>query len=271
MLTIVSSSTGFESGADLDNGTASVARVYDYLLGGKDNFAADRQLGEQLVAAFPESPWIAQQNRAFIGRAVTYCAERGLTQFLDLGSGLPTMDNVHEVARRVNPQASVVYVDNDPIALAYANALLATSSGVVAISGDVREPGQILDVVREQRLLDLTRPFVVILAAILHFITDDEDPAAIIEAFTDVMPPGSYLILSAAHHDATPAQSARATEMYRSASSPMVTRSKRDIAAYFDGLELAEPGMACTCEWRALEPSGVDDPNDLYAGVGRKS
>jgi hypothetical protein len=270
MLALVSSNTGYEGGAVLDTGIASVARVYDYLLGGKDNFAVDRQLGDELKAAFPDSVWISRQNRAFIGRAVTYCAEQGITQFLDIGSGLPTMENVHEVARRVHPEAAVVYVDNDAIALAHANALLATSEGVVAMYGDVREPGKILADVREQGLLDLTKPFVVLLAAILHFITDDEDPIGIVRAFSGAMPSGSYLILTTAHHDAKPEESARAEKMYKRASSPMVTRSKSAIAAYFEGFELAEPGLACTCEWRAPEPPEYDDPADLYGGVGRR-
>ncbi|HEY3905085.1 MAG TPA: SAM-dependent methyltransferase [Streptosporangiaceae bacterium] len=266
----MSSNTGFETGAVVDTGIASVARVYDYMLGGKDNFAADRQLGDQLIKAFSVGPWIARQNRAFLGRAVTYCAERGITQFLDIGSGLPTMENVHQVARRVHPEAAVVYVDNDATALTHANALLATSEGVVAMYGDVREPAKILADVREQGLLDLTKPFVVLLAAIFHFITDDEDPLGITRTFRDAMPPGSYLVLTTAHHDAQPEESARASKMYDRASSPMVTRSKRDIAAFFEGFELIDPGLACTCEWRTTEPPEYDDPSDLYGGVGLK-
>jgi S-adenosyl methyltransferase len=270
MIGLVSSNTGFEGGAVLDTGIASVARVYDYLLGGKDNFAVDRQLGDELKAAFPDSVWIARQNRAFVGRAVSFCAEQGMTQFLDIGSGLPTMENVHEVARRVHPEAAVVYVDNDATALAHASALLATSDGVVAMYGDVREPAKILSDVREQNLLDLTKPFVVLLAAIFHFITDDENPIGIIRTFADAMPSGSYLILTTAHHDSKPEESARASRMYRRASSPMVTRSKRDIATFFEGFELVEPGLACTCEWRTTEPPEYDDPADLYGGVGGK-
>jgi hypothetical protein len=270
MIALVSSNTGFETGAVVDTGIASVARVYDYMLGGKDNFAADRQLGDQLIKAFSVGPWIARQNRAFLGRAVTYCAERGITQFLDIGSGLPTMENVHQVARRVHPEAAVVYVDNDATALTHANALLATSEGVVAMYGDVREPAKILADVREQGLLDLTKPFVVLLAAIFHFITDDEDPLGITRTFRDAMPPGSYLVLTTAHHDAQPEESARASKMYDRASSPMVTRSKRDIAAFFEGFELIDPGLACTCEWRTTEPPEYDDPSDLYGGVGLK-
>jgi len=271
MLALVSSSnTGFEGGSILDTGIASVARVYDYLLGGKDNFAVDRQLGDELMAQFPYSAWIARQNRAFIGRAVTYCAEQGVTQFLDVGSGLPTMENVHEVARRSHPEAVVVYVDNDATALSHANALLATSDDVTAMYGDVREPGKILADVREQLLLDLNKPFVLLLAAIFHFIPDEEDPVGIIRAFSDAMPTGSYLILTTAHHDATPEDAARATQLYRRASAPMVTRSKLEISAFFEGFEVVEPGLACTSQWRAPEPPEYDDPADLYGGVARK-
>jgi hypothetical protein len=268
----VSSGTGFEGVADLNTEVANVARVYDYMLGGKDNFAADRKLGEELLAAFPGADWIARQNRAFVGRAVQYCAEQGMNQYLDIGSGLPTMENVHQVVHRTIPDANVVYVDNDPIALTHANALLATSEGVAAIHGDVREPARILIDAVATDLLDLSRPFVVILAAIFHFITDEEDPAGIVAVFRDAMPSGSYLILSTAQHDTKPEESARASRMYRRASSPLVTRSKEEIAAYFDGFELVEPGLATTSEWRSRpDPSAEYDPaDDLYAGIGRK-
>lgn len=264
----MSSDTGFESGPAIDPSVANIARVYDYMLGGKDNFAADRLLGDQLMAAFPNSSWIAKQNRVFVGRAVRFVAMQGMDQFLDVGSGLPTMENVHEVARRVNPDATVVYVDNDPIALAHANALLAKSDGVAAILGDVREPAKILAEVSDHGLLDLTRPFVVLLGAILHFITNDEDPAGIVRVFADAMPSGSYLILSHGTRDLRPEESARATKMYRAAASPLVLRSKREITELFSGFELVEPGMACISQWRASEPPEMEDP--VYAGVGRK-
>src|SRR5262249_27567846 len=153
----------------------------------------------------------------FVGRAVQFVATQGIDQFLDVGSGLPTMENVHQVARRVNPDAAVVYVDNDPIALAHANALLAKSEGVSAMLGDVREPAKILAEVSDRGLLDLTRPYVVLLGAILHFITEDEDPAGIVRVFADAMPSGSYLILSHGTHDVRPEESARATNMYKNA------------------------------------------------------
>jgi hypothetical protein len=266
----VSQNSGAEVPAGLDTTVANVARVYDYMLGGKDNFAADRELGQQLMQAFPESPWIARQNRQFLGRAVRYCAEQGLAQFLDLGSGLPTMDNVHEVARRAVPGASVVYVDNDRVALAHANALLATSDGVTALHGDVREPHKILADAAASGAIDLSEPLVVLLVAVLHFITDDEDPWGIVGVFRDAMPADSYLILSHASHDVLPEESARARHMYRSASSPLATRSYDEIAVFFTGLEMVEPGLVVTSRWRPDGPEPTGRTPDLYAGVGRK-
>jgi S-adenosyl methyltransferase len=266
----VSSSTGFEGGAEFDTGVASVARVYDYMLGGKDNFAVDRQLGDQLLAAFPEAAWIARENRAFVGRAVQFCVEQGIDQFLDIGSGLPTMENVHEVVRRTIPDAKVVYVDNDPTALAHANALLAKSEGVTAIGGDVREPAEVLEDATSEGQLDVTRPFVVLLAAIMHFVSDGDGAAGIVRTFIDAMPSGSYLILSQAVHDLQPEESARASSMYRNAASQLVTRSKREFAEFFAGLELAEPGLTRSSLWRSGEQPGPDEPNDLYVGVARK-
>jgi SAM-dependent methyltransferase len=267
---LVSDSSGSESGQGFDPTIPNVARVYDFMLGGKTNFAADRQLAEQLLAAFPVSTSIARQNRAFLGRAVRFCAEQGIDQFLDMGSGLPTMDNVHEVARRVTPGASVVYVDNDRVALAHARALLATSPGVSAIWGDLREPGKILAEVEARGLIDLSRPLVVLLAAILHFVADDEDPAQIVQVLRDAMPAGSYLVLSHASHDARPEDSAVARSMYRGASSLLATRTYADIAAFFNGLELVDPGVVLTSKWRPQEQAGPAEPGDLYAGVGRK-
>jgi hypothetical protein len=261
---------GVESGEGFDPTTPNVARVYDYMLGGKDNFAPDRQLAERLLAEFPISSWIARQNRGFLGRAVRYCAEQGVDQFLDVGSGLPTMDNVHDVARRVNADAAVVYVDNDRVALTHANALLATSPGVAAIWGDVRDPGKILAAAEASGLIDLTRPMVVLLAAILHFISDDEDPAGIVAAFKDAMPADSYLVLSHATHDVQPEESARARSMYRGASSALATRSRADIAAFFTGFELVDPGLTFTSLWRPQESVRNSEPTDLYGGVGRK-
>lgn len=249
----------------------NVARVYDYMLGGKDNFKADRELAAQLLANAPNSTWIARQNRAFLARAVQYCAEHGIRQFLDLGSGLPTMDNVHEVAFRTSPDARVVYVDSDPVAVAYAQALLAKSPGVVAIEADLRRPEEVLELARSAGRLDFSQPVAVLMVAILHFIPGNENAAQILRTFIAGMAPGSYLVLSHATHDAQPEESGRATAIYRRASSPLVTRTREEIAALFAGLPLVDPGLVFTVQWRPGHPP--PDPPEaagLYAGVAYK-
>jgi SAM-dependent methyltransferase len=249
----------------------NVARLYDYMLGGKENFEADRKLAAQLVANAPTSAWIARQNRAFLARAVRYCAEQGIRQFLDIGSGLPTMDNVHEVAHRVNPDARVVYVDNDPVAVTHAQALLAKSAGVVAIDADLRRPEQVLELARSAGQLDFSQPLAVLIVAILHFISDDEDPAQIIRTFTAAMAPQSYLVLSHATHDAQPEESERARAIYRRASSPLITRTREEVAALFGGLPLVDPGLVYTVQWRPdVPPPDPPEAAGLYAGVALK-
>lgn len=267
---LMGTGSGTSDADGIDTTVANVARVYDYMLGGKDNFAADRELGDELLAEFPAAAWIARQNRAFMGRAVRYCAQQGVGQFLDLGSGLPTMDNVHEVARRAVPDATVLYVDRDPVALAHANALLATSDGVSAIGGDLREPHNVLADASANGLIDLRRPMVVLLAAVLHFITDAENPAGIVEVLRDAMAAGSYLIVSHATHDVLPEESARARSIYRGASAPLATRSREEVTAFFDGLELVEPGLVFTPQWRPEEPVRIPGQAGMYAGVGFK-
>jgi hypothetical protein len=262
--------SGTDVPAEPETTIPNVARVYDYLLGGKENFATDRELGRQLMEAFPQVAWIARQNRAFLGRAVRYCAQQGISQFLDVGSGLPTMDNVHEVARRVIPAATVVYVDNDRTALSHAQSLLGTSDGVTAIFGDLREPRNVLAGAAARGGLDLGKPVAVLLASVLHFIADHEDPGGIVAVFREAMTAGSYLVLTHASHDDRPAEAARARDMYRGASSPLATRSYDEVAAFFAGLELAPPGLVRTSHWRPEEQVPDDQTADLYAGVGRK-
>jgi SAM-dependent methyltransferase len=249
----------------------NVARIYDYMLGGKDNFEADRELGAQLLANAPTSAWIARQNREFLARAVRYCAEQGIRQFLDLGSGLPTMDNVHAVARRASPDARVVYVDNDPVAVTHARALLATSPGVVAIEADLRRPEQVLELAQSTGQLDFSQPLAVLVVAILHFVADHEDPGQILKTFIAAMATGSYLVLSHATHDAQPEEAGRATAIYRQASSPLITRTREQIAALLAGLRLVDPGLVYTVQWRPSHPP--PDPPEaagLYAAVAYK-
>jgi SAM-dependent methyltransferase len=249
----------------------NVARVYDYMLGGKDNYMADRELAAKLLANAPDSAWIARQNRAFMARAVQYCAEQGIRQFLDLGSGLPTMDNVHEVAFRTGPDARVVYVDNDPVAVTYARALLAKSPGVVAIEADLRCPDEVLELAASAGHLDFSQPVAVLIVAILHFVPDQENPGQILRAFIGAMAPGSYLVLSHATHDAQPEEADRARAIYRRASSPLVTRTHDEVAALFAGLPLVDPGLVYTVQWRpAYPPPDPPEAAGLYAGVARK-
>jgi hypothetical protein len=264
--------TGNESMLGLDPSQAAPGRLYSYLLGGKDNFAADRELGEQLVAAAPHLRWIVRENRLFVERAVTYCAERGLRQFLDLGCGLPSdSGNVHDIARRVDPACRVVYVDNDPMIVAHAQALLVDgTTGVAAIRQDVRRPMEILcdDDVRE--LIDFARPVAVLMAAMLHNVTDIDDPAGIVARFTESVAPGSHLVLSHPTHDVLPEESARARELYRHTTTPLVARSRHEVGAFFAGLELVEPGLVFTAEWRAEHEIDFPGLSGMYAGVARK-
>jgi SAM-dependent methyltransferase len=262
------------SGSDpipgIDPFTASGARVYDYMLGGKDHYAVDRELGDQLIANAPLSQWIARQNRLFLGRAVRYCATQGMRQFLDIGSGLPTQENVHEVAQRVDPACRVVYVDNDPVAVVHAQALLAGNAGVTAIRGDLRSPVGILTNDEVQRTIDFAQPIVVLIVGILHFILDSEDPAGAVAQFVDAMVPGSYLVVSQATHDITPESASRARDIHRRAAASLVTRTKQQTAELLDGLELVDPGLVFTAEWRSPEQIANPENSGLYAAVARK-
>jgi S-adenosyl methyltransferase len=263
--------TGDESTLGLDPNRVAPGRLYDYLLGGKDNFAADRELGDRLVTATPHLRWIVRENRAFMERAVGYCAERGVRQFLDLGCGLPMPVNVQDIARRVDPTCRVVYVDNDPMVVAHAQALLANgTTGVVAIREDVRRPAAILRHDDVRRLIDFARPVAVVLTAVLHTFTDLDDPAGVVARIMDGVASGSHLVLSHPTHDVLTEEAARARELYQNTPTPLVTRSKDEIAALFAGLELVEPGLVSTSEWRAEQEVDLPGRAGMYAGVAHK-
>ncbi|MDQ1250657.1 MAG: hypothetical protein QG597_5036, partial [Actinomycetota bacterium] len=181
---------------EIDTSKPHPARMYDYWLGGKDNFAADRVAGDAVTRVAPFVRDAARGNRAFLARAVTFLAARGVDQFLDIGAGLPAAGNVHEVAQRVNPAVRVVYVDNDPVVLCHAQAILATDDRTIAVGGDLRDPGEILTCPQVRAHLDFTRPIAVLLVAVLHFVPDDEDPRGILASLHDALPRGSYLVLS---------------------------------------------------------------------------
>jgi len=253
------------------------ARVYDYLLGGKDNFAADRAAAEAGLQANPNSRIPPRENRAFLGRAVRYLArEAGISQFLDIGTGIPTSPNVHEIAQEIEPRARIVYVDNDPIVLAQARALLTTGpQGRTAyIDADLRDIDAILGSADLQRTLDLSQPVGLLLIAVMHFIPDEDDPWALADRLLAALPSGSYLALSHLTGDFDPAAWAGVVAVYRRSGVTMQVRHKPDIERFFAGLDLIDPGVVSLPHWRP-DPRDVGRPPSdaavsVYGGVARK-
>jgi S-adenosyl methyltransferase len=273
--------TSFHTGADdgdaaepdFDTTVAHPARVWDYLVGGKDNFAADRIAGEQLLQVMPEMGLVARSGREFLARAVHYlAAEAGIRQFLDIGTGLPTADNTHEVAQRAAPESRIVYVDNDPIVLTHARALLTSDPrGETAyISADIQDTGTIL---REAgHTLDFTQPVAVMLLAILHFIPDSDNPHAIVRRLMQAVPSGSYLVISHASSDIMTQTVQAGAEIYNEHSAVSISlRGEQQVTRFFDGLELVPPGVIPLGHWRP-GPVRVGSLPWLptYTVVGRK-
>ncbi|MGR6922014.1 SAM-dependent methyltransferase [[Actinomadura] parvosata] len=230
----------------------SVARMYDYYLGGKDNFPADRAAAEKIISIVPEVRETARDNRAFIGKAVRLMAEQGVRQFLDIGAGLPTQENVHEVAQRIVPDARVVYVDNDPIVLTHARALLADNPGTLAVRGDITDPAAILNDPDVTGHLDFGRPVGLLISAVLHFVPGDQLTGDIVKALRAPLAPGSHLLISHFYAPDTGDPKVRAGQQVYKATKPgaLIARSLRQIAAYFDGLTLLEPGLVPVKSWR---------------------
>jgi O-methyltransferase involved in polyketide biosynthesis len=264
--------------AEIDITRPHPARTWDYYLGGKDNFAADRAVADQVIAAWPGMRVSARENRKFIGRAIHYLAgEAGIDQFLDIGSGLPTASNVHEVAQAINPAARVVYVDNDPLVLVHARALLTSSpEGRCAyIQADLREPEKILSAAATQETLDFTRPIALILAAVVHFLLPEDEPARIIKTLVDALPSGSYVVAS--HGSAEYGTQEEADVIVRLITASGVRVATRDSTDFgnlvFDGLSLVAPGVVLLPEWRP-NPNGGPRPGarevGSNAGVARK-
>ncbi|WP_433185657.1 SAM-dependent methyltransferase [Actinoallomurus sp. CA-150999] len=254
---------------EIDVTQPSVARVYDYWLGGKDNFAGDRMLAEEVIRRFPQIRAVVRENRAFLQRVVRYLVDDcGIRQFIDIGTGLPTQENVHQVAQRCNPAVRVVYVDNDPIVLTHAEALLATNGHTTVIEGDVREPAIILDRAMGSGLIDLAEPAAVLMIALLHFVTDEDDPQGIVNTFADAVAPGSYLAIS---HAQWRADAADAAQLYDRASAPMVLRHAAAIERLFGRFDVVSPGVVNIPAWRPCRASTTGDQTALPAvgGVGR--
>jgi S-adenosyl methyltransferase len=241
-----STATGF------DPETAASARIYDYLLGGKDNYPADREAAQHAVAAIPDLPVLARANRRFLIRTVRAAASAGVTQFLDLGSGLPTAPNVHETAQETRPDARVVYVDNDPIVLAHSRADR-RASGTCVIRADIRDSKTVLAAVRDQ--IDFSRPVAVLMIAVLHFVGGDIRP--LVETYKHQAAPGSWLVISHATSDgADPAEVAEVADAYRQGTADPQARTTAQIRALFDGWNLTDPGLADVREWAGM-PDGI--------------
>jgi len=260
---------------DIDIRTPNMARMYDYALGGKDNFAADREAVQNLFRLAPENAYVPKANRQFLRTAVRFVAEQGIRQFIDLGAGLPSQGSTHEVARLVQPGAKVVYVDSDPVVLAHARALLAgNDAGLTVIAEDIRDTGKILDHPDTQRLIDFSQPAAVLFLAVLHGIPDADDPAGIVTDFVRRLAPGSYVILSHLTREGHPADIvAKKEEIWAKSATPMAYRSREEILRYFDGLDLVEPGLVTATRWRDESPDAELDAAGAWTlgGVGRKS
>ncbi|MGP4023365.1 SAM-dependent methyltransferase [Actinomadura sp. 3N407] len=251
--------------------TPNAARMYDYYLGGKDNYPADREAARKIMALGPSRD-ICIANRRFLGRAVRLAAQNGITQFLDLGTGLPTQENVHEVAKRVLPTARVVYVDYDPVVLAHARALRAIDDTTNVVQRDVRRPREILEDPGVLRLIDFSEPVAVLFVAILHCLTAEEDPWGVVRTFAERMAPGSHLIVTHLTDDAHPEVGAAAREVYDEANAPLIHRDHAAISRFFEGFELLDPGVTVVNEWRPDDDEDRERPGGewFYVGVGRK-
>ena len=263
-------STGGAPG--IDTSTAHPARVYDYWLGGENNFPADREAGERVLAATPGLRERVRANRAFLVRAVRYlAAEAGIRQFLDIGTGIPSANNTHEVALAVAPGSRIVYVDNDPIVLAHARELLAggPQGSIQYIHGDVRDAAPIMDAAG--RTLDFTRPAALLLLGMLHLIQDSEGPYDIVAALMDSLPAGSYLVISHPASDIHPGQAEAQRRYNERVSTPQTLRTLAEVSRFFDGMELVPPGVVYVHTWRP-DPGDIVPPDGVsaYGGVARK-
>lgn len=255
----------------IDTSTAHPARVYDCFLGGRDHFPADRAVAEAVAATAPEVPAMAAANRAFLGRAVRHLAAEGIRQFLDLGTGLPSAGNTHEVLRTVAPESAVVYVDIDPLVVTHARVLLKNDPRTRVIQADLREPERILTHPDVTSLLDFSRPVGILLAAVLHFVPDTDAPYEAVEQFKRAAAPGSHLVVSHVALDIAEIDTAEMGKAYRTTATGAL-RSKKEIEAFFDGFPLVEPGLVQAPLWRPEGPVPEDlEKYWICAGVGRKA
>ncbi|MFC8347076.1 SAM-dependent methyltransferase [Streptomyces sp. NPDC057280] len=254
---------------EIDTSRPHPARIYDYLLGGKDHYEVDQEAGDRLVSVAPEARIGVRANRAFLQRAVQYVVGSGVRQILDVGTGLPTSPNVHEIANAAAPDVRVAYVDNDPIVKRHGDALLSRSGSTSIVLADLRDPRSIVDHPDVRRVIDFDEPVALLLVAILHFVTAAEKPAEIVAALRDALPAGSFLVLSHATGDFAERSDAQA--VYKNATATMNLRTRAEVERLFDGFELVEPGLTQVPFWRpdTPPPAGAEQIG-FYGGVGRK-
>ncbi|MGW2379791.1 SAM-dependent methyltransferase [Streptomyces sp. NPDC001658] len=255
---------------EIDTSRPHPARIYDYLLGGKDNYEVDQQAGDALAARAPEARLSVRANRAFLQRAVRHVTGAGIRQILDVGTGLPTSPNIHETAQEAARDVRVAYVDNDPIVKAHADALLSSSGATSIVLADLRDPRSVVDHPDVRRIIDFDEPVALFLVAILHFLTDVEKPGQIVATLRDALPPGSFLVLSHATGDLADRRDAQA--VYNNATATMNLRSHAEIERFFDGFDLLEPGLVQVPFWRPdTPPPARSEEVGFYGGVARRT
>lgn len=262
----------------IDISVPSVSRMYDFYLGGSHNFEVDREAARKAMEFMPGLPKIMQANRAFMRRAVRYALDGGISQFLDIGSGIPTFGNVHEVAQGIDPAARVAYVDHDPVAVAHSQAVLEGNSGAVIATADLRRPQEIRDNPEISELLDLDRPVALLLVAVLHFIEDSDDPHTAVAELRDILAPGSLIVITHASYEGVPLteeEAGGAVGVYKNIRNPLVMRSRDEVSRFFDGYEMVDPGLVPMPNWHPETPvvQANEDPYAFsgFAGVGRKA
>jgi hypothetical protein len=254
---------------EIDTSRPHPARIYDYLLGGKDHYEVDRQAGDALAAAAPEARIGVRANRDFMRRAVRHVVEAGVHQILDIGTGLPTSPNVHETAQATAPDVRVAYVDNDPIVKVHGDALLSDTSATSIVLGDLRDPRAVVDHPDVRKVIDFDQPVAVLLVAVVHFLTEADKPEQIVATLRDALPAGSYLVLSHATGDFADRREAQA--VYQNASASLNLRSRAEVERFFDGFDLVEPGLAQVPFWRPdAPPPARSEEIGFYGGVARK-
>lgn len=259
--------------AGVDLTRPSAARMYDYYLGGAHNFAVDREFAGKALALIPDGQLIAQANRAFLHRAVRYLLSQGIRQFIDIGSGIPTAGNVHEIAQKEDPDARVLYIDHDPVAVAHSELILRGIPGARVLEADLRRPKEILEAPVLTELLDLTQPVGLLMVSVLHFVAEADRPQDTIARFHELLSPGSYLVIAHGTGEGRRAEMSELKNVYRSTNTPITFRSRAEIEALFAGWELVEPGVVWLPEWRPDWPDDVGpDPASFLGGaaVGRK-